>query len=201
MEVQVISNTVQRFNGESFYLCGSYFQHKGKRLHRAVWEYHNGSIPKGYHVHHKDGNRCNNDISNLDLLDSTTHLKGHMAQEERKEAARQCVKKAIEAAPEWHRSAEGREWHSSQSKETWAQKKAIKYVCTHCSKEFYSKCSYGNSERKFCSNNCRAAHRRARGVDNENRICPVCGKTFVVNKYSKNITCSAECARVRRWGK
>ena len=68
MEVKVISNTVQKFNGESYYLCGQYFQRKGKRLHRTVWEFHNGTIPKGYHVHHKDGNRSNNAIENLTLM-------------------------------------------------------------------------------------------------------------------------------------
>ena len=52
MDVQVISSTVQRFNGVSYYLCGKYFQRRGVRLHRMVWEYHNGKIPQGYHVHH-----------------------------------------------------------------------------------------------------------------------------------------------------
>ena len=68
MEVQRISTTAQRFDGVTYYLCGEYFQRKGRRLHRAVWEHHNGKIPNGYHVHHKDGDRNNNDISNLELL-------------------------------------------------------------------------------------------------------------------------------------
>ena len=45
MEVHVVSATAQRFNGQTYYLCGDYFQRKGRRLHRAVWEYHNGEIP------------------------------------------------------------------------------------------------------------------------------------------------------------
>ena len=57
MDVQVISSTVQRFNGVSYYLCGKYFQRRGVRLHRMVWEYHNGKIPQGYHVHHVDDDR------------------------------------------------------------------------------------------------------------------------------------------------
>ena len=32
-----------------------------KRLHRCVWEYYNGEIPKGYHIHHKDNDKSNND--------------------------------------------------------------------------------------------------------------------------------------------
>ena len=72
--VTVIDATKQAFNGEVFYLCGGYFQHKGKRLHRAVWEYFHGPIPKGYHIHHMDGNRANNNIENL-ACSSTQHMK------------------------------------------------------------------------------------------------------------------------------
>ena len=201
MKVQIISNTVQKFNGESFYLCGSYFQHKGKRLHRTVWEYHNGEIPKGYHVHHKDGNRCNNDIANLALMQGSIHLSEHMQSEVRKDTARMSIQRAIEAAPAWHHTEEGKKWHSAHGKESWASREHKKYTCSCCGKEFYTKNIYGKISNRFCGNNCRAAYRRQSGVDNEERICPVCGKTFVVNRYSKNITCSIECARKRRWGK
>lgn len=200
MEVQIISNTVQKFNGESFYLCGSYFQHKGKRLHRTVWEYHNGDIPKGYHVHHKDGNRCNNDIANLVLMQGKQHLSDHMQSEERKDKARENIKHAIDAAPAWHHSEEGKQWHSEHGKSTWKNRAYITYVCTYCDKEFNSRNVYGQNQNHFCCNNCKAAYRRNSGVDNEERICPVCGKTFVVSRYSKNITCSNECGRERRWG-
>ena len=162
MEVQIISKTVQKFNGESFYLCGSYFQHKGKRLHRTVWEYHNGEIPEGYHVHHKDGNRCNNDISNLILLQGSIHLSRHMQSDQRRAAARESIKHAVKAAPAWHRSDAGKEWHSKHSKEAWENKGYITYVCTYCGKQFNSRKVYGESQNHFCHNNCRAAFRRQR---------------------------------------
>src|SRR5688500_14502873 len=38
--------------------------------HRWVWQRHYGPIPPGHHVHHKDGNRLNNEISNLACLDA-----------------------------------------------------------------------------------------------------------------------------------
>lgn len=161
MEVKVISNTVQKFNGESYYLCGQYFQRKGKRLHRTVWEFHNGTIPKGYHVHHKDGNRSNNAIENLVLMLGKDHLSEHASSDERKERSRTTVKKAIAAAPAWHKSQEGFEWHSKRAKEYWSTAPMNEYVCTYCGKRFQSKnVSYKGNH--FCHANCRAAFRRQR---------------------------------------
>ncbi len=46
-------------------------------MHRAIWEYYNGEIPKGYVVHHKDLNLANNDITNLEILTLAEHRKLH----------------------------------------------------------------------------------------------------------------------------
>jgi DNA-directed RNA polymerase subunit RPC12/RpoP len=162
MEVQVISNTIQRFNGESFYLCGFYYQRKGKRLHRAVWEYYHGEIPEGFHIHHKDGDRSNNNISNLVLLEGSDHLSGHMSKEERKAKSRENIEKARVSASEWHRSKNGKEWHSERGKANWRLRTTQSYICTHCGKEFQTKYIYSANSNHFCHPNCKAAYRRAR---------------------------------------
>ena len=41
-----------------------------KMEHRVVWELHNGAIPSGHQIHHRDGNKLNNDIGNLELVDT-----------------------------------------------------------------------------------------------------------------------------------
>lgn len=166
MEVTVISSTVQKFNGESFYLCGNYFQHKGKRLHRTVWEFHNGAIPDGYHVHHKDENRSNNQIDNLVLLKESEHLHGHMMSESRREKSRRDIAYAIAKAPEWHGSTAGKEWHSQQSKNSWKKRTPMTYQCSFCGKEFTTLHHYGDGMNHFCHPNCKAAYRRRR-VRNE----------------------------------
>lgn len=52
---------------------------EGKRVkkHRWVWEQHNGPIPEGFVIHHKDGNIFNNDITNLELLPDGKHRSHH----------------------------------------------------------------------------------------------------------------------------
>lgn len=69
------------FNGMVYRKTHSseYFQSKeGHTLHRDVYEYHTGKeIPSGYIVHHKDGNKCNNEFDNLELLSSSEHTKLH----------------------------------------------------------------------------------------------------------------------------
>lgn len=169
MKVQVISDTVQKFNGESFYKCGNYFQRKGKRLHRTVWEYHKGEIPSGYHIHHIDGNKANNDISNLALLQGQEHLSQHSTTPEARERSRESIKYAIPAAAEWHHSEQGKEWHSVHAKEYWENAPIRKYSCTFCGKEFESK-AVRHTGNHFCNGNCKAAYRRQR-VRNESKEC------------------------------
>ena len=45
--------------------------------HVLVWEKAHGPIPPGYQVHHKDENKLNNDLDNLELLDPLTHKRLH----------------------------------------------------------------------------------------------------------------------------
>lgn len=52
----------------------------GNRMHqehRLVYESVFGSIPKGYHIHHKDENKLNNDPDNLECLTQAEHAKLH----------------------------------------------------------------------------------------------------------------------------
>lgn len=46
-------------------------------LHRDMWEHHNGPIPNGWDVHHKDANKGNNVIENLECLPKADHTRLH----------------------------------------------------------------------------------------------------------------------------
>ncbi len=162
MEVQVISSTVQKFNGVSYYLCGYYYQRKGRRLHRAVWEHHNGEIPEGYHVHHKDGDRSHNSIDNLALMKGHDHLSEHMNMPDRVEHSKKVIEIAREAACKWHGSEEGLKFHSELGKENYAKRKVQTYECTFCGKEFQTKHVYPEGANHFCHQNCKMKYRRRR---------------------------------------
>lgn len=54
-----------------------YVNGKTKHIHRVEWQKHHGDIPKGCVIHHKDENKLNWDIDNLELITRSEHLKKH----------------------------------------------------------------------------------------------------------------------------
>ncbi len=68
-------------NGKKYYLRndGYYISTKEPKelLHRVIWEEYFGPIPDGYHIHHKDEDKTNNKIDNLELLSASDHHKTH----------------------------------------------------------------------------------------------------------------------------
>lgn len=50
-------------------------KNKSKAIHQLVAEHFIGERPQGYHVHHKDGNKQNNIVSNLEYIHPKEHRK------------------------------------------------------------------------------------------------------------------------------
>ena len=153
----------QEFNGKVYYLYKGekYFSKGRKRLHRVVWEYYNGEIPKDYDVHHVDGNTHNNSINNLNLVNRFLHAKftGKQRFKNNPNFAKEFHEKGIEAAKKWHKSKEGKEWHSKHGKQTWVNREYRKLNCQVCGKEYETRHS-GVS--KYCHQNCKAKALRDR---------------------------------------
>ena len=83
-----------------------------KHLHQYVWEKEHGPIPKGYEIHHIDGNTMNNDITNLMMVTIKEHKEIHANNitEERMDYLRKNLdKNARPKAIEWHKSEKGSE--------------------------------------------------------------------------------------------
>ena len=163
-------------------------------MHRYVWEFYNGKIPESYHIHHKDGNKGNNSIDNLECILASKHLSEHVKENMANGTIdiKKSLVKAREAAKIWHGSDEGRKWHSEHGKKVWENMPTVTKVCECCGKEYEINISSAPHTR-FCSNRCKSKWRRDSGLDDVVRKCVICGKEFVINKYSKAVTCSRDC--------
>lgn len=172
---------------------------KPKYLHVAVYEHHNGPVDGRHVVHHKDGNPLNNAPANLEAIPTGDHVRLHAAElakdPEHVARQRELLARIRPLAAEWHRSDEGREWHRQHGRETWAAREPERHTCEQCGANFETLKRGGV---RFCSNRCKAAHRYASGVDNEQRECKWCGDAFTVNRYYKTLCCSNTCAQRHR---
>lgn len=55
------------------------FYGKQLRVHQLVYALTYGPIPKGYHIHHKDGDKRNNHWDNLQCVTPKEHKRLHAA--------------------------------------------------------------------------------------------------------------------------
>ena len=166
------------------------------RAHQWVWINIHGEIPKGYHIHHKDGNKSNNLIENLLLIRPLQHVNLHMT-DERRERQREQMEKIRPLTKEWHASEEGRAWHRLHAIQgKFGKNERIEYKCQQCGKPYHSS---KLSNAKFCSNPCKSKWRRDHKLDHIERSCIQCSKMFNCNRYAKNITCGKYCAARYRW--
>jgi hypothetical protein len=167
MKVEIISPTKQFFNGKNYWKDKSsgYYRNaqvKPHSLHRQVWIYHNGEIPKGLVVDHIDRDKDNNQIENLRLVSHSENNKNVSEQEKQRRI--EWMGKIRPLTKEWHRSEEGREWHRKHGIEAYRRRTPEKRICAHCGKVYYTT-QY--SERvRFCGKNCtmKARRRRLKGL-------------------------------------
>lgn len=156
MTPKVISEKCQIFLGRKYYRYEGrrYFQRGVKKpttttdsIHRAVWRHHNGPIPKGFHIHHIDGDASHNDINNLAISAAGDHIRSHWAD---KKWATNVLKKHRA----WRSSKEGQSWRIIHYKKTWKKLKPVKIICDRCGKSASIK-SLRSDNVRFCSNLCR----------------------------------------------
>lgn len=198
------------FNGVEYRLMGArrYYlsqtaknrDRKGaKSLHVAIWEfYNNRKVPDGCMVHHKDEDPFNNDIGNLECISIKQHLSMHgkknwKNKEYRKRGLKQ-LRDAGKKAKEWHRSPEGRKWHSEHGKRVAENMPDIHKVCKQCGKEYIAKRTFSQFCCDLCGENYRGRHRRVEYTG----ICVICGEDFTTTKWKpsakERATCSKACA-------
>ena len=77
--IQTKYGTITEKNGW-YYVSSNECGHRGKALHRVIFEdYHQCTLLPWANIHHKDFNKHNNSIENLQLLSASEHQKIHKA--------------------------------------------------------------------------------------------------------------------------
>lgn len=166
----VLDALTQYFDGGLYRLWPgeAYYTRGGKKLHRHVWEDAFGPIPRGCHIHHRDGDPGNNALSNLECMDGREHLSHtwHATKDKRPSGFSDAARNA---AAEWHRSEAGRLWHKRHAKrsKSWTKWKREPRDCRHCGKTFDCLIRANGHQQKYCSTNCKVAAYRERGKQNE----------------------------------
>src|ERR1700677_1804726 len=168
------------YRGENFWLqtSGRYFQsgRKGsseRLLHRRVWIDNFGSIPEGFEVHHKDDDWRNSDPDNLELMAGADHRRLHALQRNATQAGYASSLRGLAAgrdkAAEWHRSEQGRAWHSQTAiNNVWRPDRAmLPRTCIRCNSQFEA----FFARAMYCSNSCiqKAAYARRGRADRKRK--------------------------------
>lgn len=194
------------YAGRRFWLqsSGRYFQSGVKTdterlLHRRIWADAHGPIPDGHDVHHKDGDWRNNVLENLECLPTRVHRSAHTKElwqrPETEAAMRAGLAKAQVAAPAWHASQEGREWHAKNALAAWENRKWHPATCVVCKAEYETPFP---DRAMYCTKACenKAAHAKYR----ETRKCVQCGEEFSAFKFAPYECCSRTCGNRRKRG-
>src|SRR5216110_3274300 len=141
-----------------YFQCHDKWKATPRFLHRDIWIASNGSIAKGHHVHHRDGNPLNNLLSNLLCVSQQEHKRldtklGCFSTPK----VRANLDRIRSLASAWHKSKEGRKWHSKHAVEIFSLRKYQTLICRGCGNSFQTK-KYGRVF--YC---CTPCYARARG--------------------------------------
>jgi len=131
------------FNGERFYKdIDGYFKtsrSRGNRLlHREVYKTFNGELVPGWHIHHIDENRSNNQPENLEQLDPGSHKieHGHSGI-------------AIASSEEM----------SEIRRRDWENRKPIPKTCAYCGEPYFA---MHNRSRYCCRKHAKLGHKQGK---------------------------------------
>ena len=184
-----------------------YFQRHGSSrlppvsLHRVVWEGHNGPVPKGYAIHHKDGDTGNNFIENLECLPQSDHQKLHWAEGSYETPACKAHQaKFGQHTAAWRETERFREMLVQNGKVAWERREYKQYQCEQCQGTFESLNPLGAT---CCSRRCaqrlRAAKKRELGISFSCK-CEWCSIDFGGSKKTTRF-CSPQCSGYYREAK
>lgn len=65
------------YKGRRYWIHSGYYVHSPESLHTQIWKDNFGPIPEGFCVHHKNGNKRDNSIENLECVSKADHSRAH----------------------------------------------------------------------------------------------------------------------------
>lgn len=187
---------VRKYFGKKFYKQKDGYWANMMPIHaqRWVWINHHGAIPKGYDIHHKDGDKSNNEINNLEILTRSEHLKRHW-KEGRFDIDQR--RKQLAEARKWTQTHEGRKKISQTSLDSWKAREKVTLSCKNCGKQFQG----FYTKTQACSERCYYQMRRIKQGNPVKftrkqipKTCVRCGAGFSAS-LSYALYCSLKCRR------
>ena len=122
-------------NHRRYYSSHAKWKSTPRLLHRDVWEFYNGPIPDGHHVHHESGDFNDNRPGNLMCLSEAAHWVEHRDERSARSSTEKHLKhleNIRESAKAWHSSPEGREWHRQHARESILGRDLPEQACLIC---------------------------------------------------------------------
>lgn len=169
----------RRYEGRLYYNPGGSAVLRGATsLHRQVWLDAGNDIPAGWHVHHRDGDHDNNDISNLECLPGDEHSRMH--------ARERLAGELGQRLKEWRGSDDGQAILRDNARKMRARTPERECACRHCGGAFRTR----HPRQVFCSDPCNEQFNFPLEL-----ACEICGTGFRAKRNAKRQvrTCSYSC--------
>ncbi len=189
-KVEQVDENHQKFDGHLFYKNNSGHFNCNYSIHRAIWEYYYGEIPEGYDIHHRDENKSNNVISNLQPLTKSEHKTLHNKNVvPKKYTCENCGKIFFSTNTGITKFCSKKCFNENYKKSE--ENQEIR-ECVICGKKFKV---FKYSVAKCCSPSCiselalKTLHKPQR--ETLEKTCPVCGEIFKTKINAK--FCSKKC--------
>lgn len=165
----IVDKTTQIFDGKKYrlYKGERYFKRTDKKtskigakyLHRAVWEYYHGEIPKNRVIDHINRDRSDNRIENLRLATFKMNRQNIDPKANEKHRLRMIAYNSQEYG-KWWMDEDKKKEHAKKLSLSWKNRPYIEKKCLLCGKSFKVK----HNVAQYCSKECRQENYFRKGV-------------------------------------